>query len=179
MKEVCFFQFTVGFSLGKKRLAATSPGRVPGACPPCVRFGRASKPCPACVCQVSHFLVFALAVPPNLVRHPSKPRRPCVRLTLYLPCVSFGRASKRCVSHVVALCVRSLSFLCPLVVRSLFALDPLLVGFCPGLWFGFGRAFVSSVSALWFLRLPVLSVVVRLSRGLGGCAFARCWSGHL
>ena len=65
--------------------------------------------------------------------------------------------------------VRSLSFLCPLFVRLLFALYPLLVGLCPGLCFGFGRTFVSSVSACIVLgRALVCSVssLVRLSRSL-------------
>ena len=58
-------QFTVGFFLRKKRLAAICSGRVPGACPPCVLhvsafgppcvvgFGRASSPCPPLVRLVS------------------------------------------------------------------------------------------------------------------------------
>ena len=114
----------------------------------CVRCGPASKPCPACVRLMS-----ALASPPNLGRHASV--RPCARLALYLPCVGFGRASKRCVSHV-ALCVRP----CLFFVLSLSARCSLFICFLSvfGLWFGFGRAFVSSVSVLWFLRLFLFCV---------------------
>ena len=100
------------------------------------------QPCPSCVRLMS-----ALASSPNLGRHVSV--RPCARLALYSPCVGFGRASKRCVPHA-ALCVRPLSFLCSLVVRPLSALCRPLSG---SMVFGFGRAFVHSVSVLWFLRL--------------------------
>ena len=146
---------------------------VSAKCPPCVRLGRASKPCPAWARHVS-----TLCPPYVCFGFPSKPRPPCVGLALYPPCVSLSRASKRCVSHV-ALCVRhvsapfSLFSRCPLV--TLFALYPLFVGFWPGLWFGsalclfFGFcAFVCSVS-----------IVVHLTWGSCGCAFARCSSGHL
>ena len=128
-------------------------------CPPYVRFGFPSKPRPLCAGQASR--------PPRLV---SALCRLWPRLqALCLPCCPLCPP-----------CVRSLFFLCPLVVLSLFALYPLFVGFWPGLWFGFVRAFLSSASALWFLRLGLfysVSVAGRLSRGL--CAFARCLSGHL
>ena len=146
----CPKQFTVGFSLRKKGLGPRSWSlssalcplwprfqTLSRMCPPFVRCGRASKPCPPCVCFGFHVSG--------------------VRLALYPPCVGFGRASKRCVSHV-ALCVRHVSTPCLFFVLSLFALYPLFVGFWPGPWFGFGRAFVSSVSALWFLRLCLFCV---------------------
>ena len=64
-------------------------------------------------------------------------------LTLYRPCVGFGRASKRCVSHV-ALCVRhvsapglffvlSLSCRCSLFIRSLSVFCGSMVWLWPGL----------------------------------------------
>ena len=79
----------MGFSLGKKRLAAVCPGRVSGACPPCVRL------CPPLV----RLVLLALAAPPVLVRHLSALCPPCV--------VGFGRASSPCpplVRLVSALC---------------------------------------------------------------------------
>ena len=77
-----------GSLLEEKRLAEICSGRVPGACPPCVRH------CPPCVHHVS-----ALAAPPNLVRLLCLPHvcPPCVR--------SFVR-------HVPALC-QLRSTMCP------------------------------------------------------------------
>ena len=86
-----FFPQTVycGFSL-RKRLAAICSGRVPGACPPCVRL--VSAACPPCwlwprlhslsaTCPPSVRLVLlALAAPPVLVRHLSALCPPCVAL---------------------------------------------------------------------------------------------------
>ena len=150
-------------------------------CPPCVRFGRASKPCPpslpfvfpppgphpqalslSALCLSAFMAGLAL---PNLVCHVSAL---CVlwhvsgvRLALYLPYVSFGRASERCVSHV-ALCARHVSGPCVFFVLSLYARGSLFIlslsVFWPGLWLGFGRAFVSSVSPFWFLRLCLFCV---------------------
>ena len=90
------------FSLRKKRLAAICSGRVPGACPPCVRHcpacvrcGRDSKPCPPCVLMFVG-LVSAVAAPPSVV----SPMLPSV-------------------STMCPLLVFSLFSRCPLVVRSL------------------------------------------------------------
>ena len=63
-------------------------------CPPCmclprVRFGRASKPCAACVRRIRH--VSAKCPPCVCFGHVSKPCSPCV---------CFGRASKPCPSCV-------------------------------------------------------------------------------
>ena len=137
---------------------------VSAKCPPCVCFGCASKPCPPSARLVSALCLSALSplwlplqTSAAMCRSGLVSASPCIRLVS----AGFGRASKRCVSHV-ALCVCHVSapclFFCPLVVRSLFALHPLFVGFWPGLWFGFGRAIVSSVSALWFLRLCLFCV---------------------
>ena len=124
-------------------------------CPPCVRCGRVSKPCPPGVAMCSDNVRLAPALCPTCIRLvcASKRNPPCARLVSI--CVRSGRASKPCVCHV-ALCVRHVSCLCPLIVRSLFALYPLFVGLCQGLWFGFGRVFVRSVFAAWslFFSLP-------------------------
>ena len=76
------------------------------------------------MCPPSVFLVVAWAVPPNLVYvrfgFPLQTSRPCACLALYLPCVSFGRTSKRCVSHV-ALCLRHVCAPCLFFVLLLFA----------------------------------------------------------
>ena len=120
-------------------------------CPPCVRFARASKPCPACVRHVS-----TLCPPCVRFGHASKPCPAYYVPQLSvkcLPCVCFGRASAPChasfpccVRHVSALCplwlcrhvsVRppnlvsamrpSVSAMCPLLVFSLSSLCPLVV----------------------------------------------------
>ena len=136
----------------------------PAMCPPCVCLVSAvAAPRVACVRQVSPLCLLwpclqtlSVMCPPYVFfGFPSKSRPPCVSQALCL-WVGFGRASKR-VSHV-ALCVRSLSFLCSFAARSLCALYPLFDVFWPGLWFGFGRAFVNSVSVLWFLRLCLFCV---------------------
>ena len=105
-------QFTVGFSLRKKRLAAVCSGRVPGACPPCVRHVSAS--CLPCV-----HLQSAMVASPNFVCHVSTMRPPCVR-----PCVHFGRASKPCLPSV------RLAF-CPPCVGHVSAMCPPCVRLCP------------------------------------------------
>ena len=137
-------------------------------CPPCVRLWprqTLSGVCPP---------LYPLWLPQNLSRRVSV--RPCVRLALYLPCVSFGRASQHCVP-CCPLCpprVHSLSFLdCALIVRSLFALYLLcrfLAGSMVWLWPGLCQLCVRS---LVFVPLSVLC------RGLCGCGFARCSFGHL
>ena len=155
-------------------------------CPPCIHFGRASKPCPARVCHLS---------------------------TLCPPRVRFGRASKSCppcVRHVFAWaagsslvrlvfvrlesalasppnlgrhalvsaspCIRLVSALAapPGVASPMYVPAPCLffVFFCP--------LVVRSLSALCrFLAGCSVSIVARLSRCLCGCAFARSSSGHL
>ena len=120
-------------------------------CPPCVRFGRASKPCPACVREVSALCLLwprlktLSDVCPPCVRHVSAVCPPCVRL------VSALAAPPNLVRHVSALyppCARLLSALmsalcplwprlptsrlqccplCPPCVRSLSFLCPLFV----------------------------------------------------
>ena len=123
----------------------TLSGICPPSGPPCVCFGRASKPCPS---------------PPYVwFGFPSKPWPPCVGQAFCPPrlvsalCRLWPRLPALCLQScpLCLPCVRSLSFLCSLVVRSLF-------GFWPGLWFGFDRAFVSSLSVLWFLRLCLFCV---------------------
>ena len=157
-------------------------GRAPKPCSPCVRLGlwqrptacmgRAPKPCPCPPCACPPSVRFGRATPPNLVRHVCVlcvlwlPPQTCrhvsgAHLALYPSCVRFGRASKRRVSHV-ALCVRHVSAPCVFFVLSLSARCSLFIRplsfFWPGLWFGFGRAFVNSVSSLWFLRLCLFCV---------------------
>ena len=146
----------------------------PAMCPPCLRLVSALA-APPCVC-FGHASRFGF---------PSKPRPPCVGQALCPPrlvsalCRLWPRLQALCFPFcpLCPPCVRSLSFLCSLVVRSLstlcsvlgrvygLALTGPLSALCP--FFGF-CAFVCSVS-----------VVVRLSRGLCGRAFAGCSSGHL
>ena len=175
-------QFTAGFSLRKKK---GWPRYALAGFLELVRHVSAFSP-PSLVHLVSALrrLQTLSAMCPPYVRFgfPPKPLPPCLGQALCPP-VGFGHASKCCVSHV-ALCVRHvstpclffvlpLSARCSLFIRSLsvfgrvygLALAGPLSPLCP--LFGF-CAFVSSVS-----------VVVRLSRGLCGCAFARCSSGHL
>ena len=164
---------------------------VSALCPPCVRLASAvaappnlvrHEPAmgPSCVRRIS-----ALAVPPNLVRHyvsalcplrlPPKPRPLCVgqalsaRLALYPPGVGFGRASKRCVSHVAsvsAICpllVFSLSSRCLLVFRSLSALCRFLAGSMVWLWPGLCQLCVRSlVFAPLSVLCPLLSTLVEV-----------------
>ena len=145
--------------------------------------GPPPKPCPPCVCLVfcplsplwpRRRLQTLSAIGPPCVRFgfPAKPRPLCVGQALYppRPCVGFGRASKRCVSHVAAICpllVFSLSSHCPLVVRSLSSLF--------GFWLGLAKP-LSALRPLFGFCVFVcsVSVVVHLSRGLCGWAFARC-----
>ena len=85
-------------------------------CPPCVHFGRTSKPCPACVRQVSP-------------------------LCLIWPCLqTLSAMCPPCVCHVSAMClpcVRHVSAMCPPCVRLVSALCPPLAapqtlsGMCP------------------------------------------------
>ena len=161
--------------------ASICPGHVPGACPPCVRCFHASKPCVACVRQVSPLCLLwpclqtlsvmcppyvFLVSPPNLGRHVS------VRLCAFVSALTAPLSVSPMLHFVSAPCfffVLSLSARCAPFIRSLsffgrLALAGPLSTLCP--FFGF-CAFVCSVS-----------VVVRLSRGLCGCAFARCSCGH-
>ena len=138
MDQKFFFpkQFTVGFSLRKKRLVAICSGRVSGACPPCVRHLSAlccwlwprlqslSATCPPCV----HLLLLALAAPPVLVRHLSTRCPPCVRpvfLALAASSILVRLASALCCCFLSALyppCVlvlgRSASPCWPLVMSA-------------------------------------------------------------
>ena len=128
-------------------------------CPPCVRFG----------------------FPPNLGRYVSV--RPCVRLALYRPCVGFGRASKRCVSHV-APCVRHVSAPCLFFVLSLSACFSLFIRSLSVFGWVYGLALARPLSALrplfgFCAFVCSVSVVAHLSRGLCGWAFACSWSGYL
>ena len=135
------------------------PQTLSAMCPPCVRFG----------------------FPPNLGCHVSV--RPCVRLALYPPCVGFGRASKRCVSHV-AFCVRHLSAPCLFFVLLLSACFSLFIRSLSVFGWVYGLALAGPLSALRPLFgfcsfVCSVPVVHHLSRGLCGWAFARCSSGHL
>ena len=132
--NACFFpkQFTVGFSLRKKRLAAICSGRVSGDCPPCVRL----------VSALDRF-VSAVAAPPSLVRLASALCLPA----LCPPCVGFGRASKRCVSHV-ALCVRHLSAPCLFFALSLPARFSLFIRCLSVFGWVYGLALAGPLSVL-------------------------------
>ena len=168
--------------------------------PPCVHLAFASCPlwpclltlsamCPACVAlcllwpclqTLSAMCPFvpALAAPRHVSGTP-----PCVRLALYTPCVGFGRASKRCVSYV-ALCVRHLSAPCLFFVLSLSARFSLFIRSFSLFALVYGLALAGPLSALrplfgFCAFVCSVSVVVHLSRGLCGRAFARCSSGHL
>ena len=147
------------------------------------------NPCPACACLVSAFgrapnLVRHVSAfsPPSLVhlvsalRHlqtlsamcppyvrfgfPRKPLPPCLAQALCLP-VGFGRASKRCVSHV-GLCVRHVSapclfFVLPLSARcSLFIRSLSVFGRVYGL--ALAGTLSALLSALWFLCLCLFCV---------------------
>ena len=94
-KTIVFFskQFTVGFSLRKKRLAAICSRRVSGACPPMCAT------CPPLV----RLVLLALAAPPVLVRHLSAL---CCWLwpRLHRPCPPCVRHLSACVRHLSALC---------------------------------------------------------------------------
>ena len=149
---------------------------VSALCPLWPRFQTLSAMCPSCVRLVFVRLESALASPPNLGRHVLV--RPCVRLAL---CRLWPRLQALCLPWcpLCPPCVRSLSFLCPLVVGSWFALSPLLVGFWPGLWFGFAGPLSAPCPIFGFCAFVCSGSVVRLSRCLCGCAFARLSSGHI
>ena len=122
-----------GSLLGKKRLAAICSGRVPGACPPCVRLVSATCPpcwlwprlhslsatcsllvrrlsalCPMC-CWLWPRLQALSATCPFCVRH------------LSALCIGFGRAFSPCPPLV-----RLVSATCPLYVRLVFPYRPLV-----------------------------------------------------
>ena len=105
----------------------------------------------------------ALASPPNLGRYVSV--RPCARLTLYPPCVSFGRGSNccaLCVRHVSAPClffVLSLSARCSLFIRSLSVLAGSMVWLWPGLC---QLCVLSLVFAPLSVLCPLLSALVEV-----------------
>ena len=110
-----FFHFSPnsllwGSLLEEKRLATICTGRVPGACPPCVRL--VSAACPACVDG------FGRASSPysSLVRHLSALCPPCL-VGFCPPC---GR-------HMFAL----LLLYCVRLVFLALAARPVLVGTCP------------------------------------------------
>ena len=147
-------QFTVGFSLRKKRLAAICSGRVSGACLPCVRlvsatcppcvvgfgrvsgacppcvvgFGRVSGACPPCVVGFGRLALLAVAAPPVLVRHLFALCPPLVRLVLLALA-----APPALVRHLSALCPPLVRLVLlalaapPVLVRHLSALCPPLV----------------------------------------------------
>ena len=168
-------QFTGGFSLRKKRLAAICSGRVRGPCPPCVRLGRASnlvsalcpasKPCLRCVHHVS-----ALCLPCVRFGGASKPCPACIVTALCL----FGRASRPCppsVCHVPALCPRCLSPRVRLAFQTLSAMPPqILSALCP-LWLPFRHVSAWARVCVGFGR--VCSPRVRLVFACMVSAFAR------
>ena len=91
-------QFTVEFSLRNKRLAATCSGRIPGACPPCVRLVSALSP------LWPRLQTLSTMCPPWV----------CLVPALRPPCVRFGRAPKPCPPHVrQASAVHLVSARCP------------------------------------------------------------------
>ena len=88
-----------GSLLQEKRLVAICSGRVPGACPPCVRH------CPSCVRLDS-----ALVASPHFVRHRVSALSTWSPLWLCLQTL--------CASYVCLLCVHHVSAVCPLFASS-------------------------------------------------------------
>ena len=185
-------QFAVGFSLRKKgwpRYALAAPPEfvrhVSASCPPSVRFGRASEPCPpyisgACPPRVRPVhLESAMAAPPNFVRQcppwvrlgrASKPYPPCVRLLSALrpPWARDGHVFKFVVSGVCpplclpwVRCGRA-SELCLPCVCLVSTLCPPCVHLEPALKLHFqtfmSRSCFPALCPLWF-RLQTLSAM--------------------
>ena len=149
---------------------------VSAICPPCVCFGRASKPCPAphvstlcplwskpCAARVT--LALSITCPPYVRFGFSSKPRPSMCPSGLAPASPCIRLASALLPSVSAMCPHRRFFFsrCPLVVlfirsSSVFGPPKPFVGFWPGLWFGFGRAFVNSASVLWFLRLRLFCV---------------------